>query len=211
MLSHFQIAQRCHLPIKQAKSALAALVQLRLVQHHTTLGGFSTYQADVNYAYNLVRIGKVATLAHSKIGPVAALILEYIVSNGYAPASQISDKVNQLLPDDGKVSSLKINRILRTLASRGFLKKVQLSHFQILHDARNGIALQLQPTDAKAKSKKAQEQYDAQVKTELERRLDSYLSPESFDVSEDHENGMNGMNWSDPEVKVSQLLDSFLN
>ena len=181
------------------------MIQLRLVQHHTTQGGFSTYQADVDNAYSLVRIGKVAALAHAKCGPVAALVVEQVAANGYVPASQIAGLVNDTLPSDEKVSSLRINRSLRSLACHGFLKKVRPAHLQILHDARQDVDIQFQQhpgADSKSKGKKAQEQHAVLVKTELEQRFDSFLSPESFDISEEPENGMNVLDWSLTQTNV---------
>jgi len=57
---------------------LAALIQLRLVYYHTSAESWTTYEANLCNAYNLVRLGKVIALARERLGDDAAAILTKI-------------------------------------------------------------------------------------------------------------------------------------
>ena len=147
----------------------------------------------------------MTALAGGKCGPVAALIIEQIASNGSVQASDIAKQINISLPTAETVSPLKIKRTLRALASHGFIKRVRPAYSQILHDVRDDVDLQIQQrpgVDSKAKGKKAQEQHTMALNTELEQRFDSHLSLESFDVSEEQNNELNAVNWSSETVNV---------
>lgn len=195
-----QIAQRCHLPIKQAKSGLAVLVQLRLVQHHTTGGGFSTFQANVNAAYDLLRIGKLTALAERKFGPVAASLIDQLALNGYSTASQAVEHVNEGLAPANQISQAKVNRAFQSLTAHGFTRKVRSTHFKILHDVEDELDNDIaeRKGNPKTRSKKFQQEVDAQVKIEVEQLLDPHLAPGTFD--DDYQNATR--DFSKPQVKV---------
>ncbi|RMD43218.1 hypothetical protein DV735_g1959, partial [Chaetothyriales sp. CBS 134920] len=191
-LSHVQIAQYCRLPLKQVKTGLAALIQLRLVHHYTTYRGLSTYEADLDAAYALVRLGKITALASTRLGPLGGKIVEEIALQGSLPASQIASRINDGLAEGEKVSILKINRILQTLATDGFLRNMRPSHLQILHDTEQDIDFDLRQrlgTNARAKGKKALQEHAALVHAEMEKHCDYHLNPQWFDGLGESENG----------------------
>jgi hypothetical protein len=78
-----------------------------LVQHHTIPGSIATYQADALAAYDLIRAGKVKTLASSKVGDLGATIVEYLSVNGFMYTSEIVNALNSSLPEDEQVSLSK--------------------------------------------------------------------------------------------------------
>ncbi|RMZ89991.1 hypothetical protein DV736_g2788, partial [Chaetothyriales sp. CBS 134916] len=183
-LSHFQTAQFCHLPVKQVKTGLAALIQLRLVHHYTTYRGLCTYEADIDAAYDLVRIGKVTALANTRLGPLGGKIVEEIALQGSLPVSQIVARINDALPEGEKVSALKISRTLQALTTDGFLRNIRPAHLQILHDTEQDIDFELRQrlgTNSKTKGKKAQLEHAILVKTEMEKHFGYHLNPQCFD------------------------------
>lgn len=180
------MAQRCHLPGRQAKAGLATLVQLRLVQHHSTPDGFTTYQAQIFRAYNLVRIGKLKSLAHRKLGKAAAVILEKLFELGFATVECLTEETLSELASrnagEGRDANLllQINEGLESLVSDGFVQQVRQAHLSIPHDARQSVDQDLKANppanESKAKGKKLQEELMAFVDQEVGRRTESHLS-----------------------------------
>ncbi|RMZ74811.1 hypothetical protein DV737_g5714, partial [Chaetothyriales sp. CBS 132003] len=160
--------------------------------HGSFLAGLSTYEAEVDAAYDLVRIGKVTTLANTRLGPLGGKIVEEIALQGSLPASQIAARINDALPDGEKVSALKISRTLAALTADGFLRSIRPAHLHILHDAEQDIDFELGQrlaTNSKTKGKKAQQEHAILVKTEMERRLDYRVNAQCFDDLGENETG----------------------
>lgn len=77
-----QLAQRCRLPLRQIRSGLAVLVQAQLVYHHTSSDQRTSYEANLQAAYDLIRNGKIIHLAKQTLGKDAALVVAHILSVG---------------------------------------------------------------------------------------------------------------------------------
>jgi DNA-directed RNA polymerase III subunit RPC3 len=112
-----------------------------------------------------------------------------LASEGSVTASQLAQRVSEEASIDEQIPLIKIHEILQALVSRGFIRRLRPSHLQILHDVHQNAHFQIQNNpqtgESKSKGKKAQEAHVEQVKTELEQRLDSYLSPNFIDLAND--------------------------
>jgi DNA-directed RNA polymerase III subunit RPC3 len=196
-----QVAQRCRLLHKQAKSGLVTLVQLRLVQHHSS-GSQTTYQADLTSAYNLLRTGKLAHFAQRQYGPVAGLVIEVLAAKGFTTAKDLESAVLQALEEipgndtrfqNGSKASAKVHDALKRLAEGGFISKVLPAHLLIPHDAREEAEATFDAVVAggqKGESLRAA-RLD-KVKLEMEKRLDSYVSASMIDTALSIPNGDSG-------------------
>lgn len=178
--------------LRQAKSGLATLIQLRLVQHHT-LPGFSTYQADLKTTYDILRIGKLAQLAHRQFGPVAGLAIEVLAFKGLASAKELESAVLQALdevPDgdqrfqNGSKASTKVHDALRRLAEDGFISRIGPTHLQIPHDARESAEHGFDQITAGGQKGESQRAARAdKIKSEMEKRLDPFVSGDMMDAA----------------------------
>ena len=185
------------------KAGIAALIQLRLVYHHTTPDGLSTYQANTQNAYNLVRSGKLVELAGRKFGSPADKIIEYLAISGYATASDLesgfshngarglkenlSRQTNGYLEGEGanhgnSKDTSKFRESLRNLVANNFIIAVRDAQFQSPFDARQDTErhLHAQGSPPSSKAKKSQLDIDEKVNIELEKRLDGSLSAASI-------------------------------
>jgi hypothetical protein len=127
---------------------VATLVQLRLLQHHTTPEGHSTYQADTSNAYNILRVGRVVELVDRKLGPAAAEIMASLAAMGFATIRQLQADV---VGDEDEETSIDTNRfrvLLKQLITQGYIKAVRQVHFRSPHDP---IRPPIDPTDKKKK------------------------------------------------------------
>lgn len=152
------------------------------------MDGISSYQADLLAAYNLLRIGKLVTLAHQIHGPMAAKVVEELASMGFsttqdivrAVQNSISPEVGDMNDSEAAIDREQIISVTKRLADDDFFARVRPYQFKIIHDARQDASEHLEKyppaPDSKLKGKKAQEQHLAFVDTELEQRLDSHLS-----------------------------------
>ena len=188
------VAQRCRLPLRQVRAGLAALTQLRLIQHHSDLDGFSAYQANLPKAYELLRIGKLTDLAQKSHGLTAAQVVQALASVGYSNPSDLVAAVKESIQAEGRegdVGDLEdvILSSMRSLADNGSFARLQPAQLQVQHDARQDADEHLlkhpPATEAKLKGKKAQDQHFGFVDDELERRTDDYLSPHTLQASLD--------------------------
>ncbi|KIW99423.1 uncharacterized protein Z518_11411 [Rhinocladiella mackenziei CBS 650.93] len=195
-LSANQLAQRCRLPLRHVKTGMAALIQLRLIYHHTTPDGLSTYQANTYNAYNLVRAGKLMALVERNLGPVAARIMKILNVLGSATAGELESRVfgdeasgfkrksapltngfsdDRNEPGVDSRSKTYFRAMLRQLADKKYIVAVRDAHFQSLFDARQDVERHLRSlgTLPSGKGKKLQSDIDEKVNAELETRLDA--------------------------------------
>ncbi|KEF54712.1 uncharacterized protein A1O9_09154 [Exophiala aquamarina CBS 119918] len=199
-LSAPQIAQKCRLPLRQVKSALAALIQLRLIYHHTNADGLSTYQANQQNAYPLLRAGRLIQLARESGGPTAAETLRELTLLGYATVQELevrvcrngdvghthnhSGQVNGFrntagISDPETIDSSAFRAALVHLIDNRYITKLRDAHFQSIFDARQEIERHLNSFDGSgptAKSKKAQSDQDAKALQQLKQHLDDTTS-----------------------------------
>jgi hypothetical protein len=182
---------------------LAALIQLRLVYHHTNTEGLSTYQANHKNAYPLLRTGRLIQLARDTGGASAGEILRELTLLGYATVRELETRVcgngdpghndNHSQQANGyqkstrtsnpdRIDSSAFRASLAHLIDNGYITKVRDAHFQSVFDAWQEIERQLSAFDGSgptAKSKKAQIDQDAKVLQELEQRLDDTTSADA--------------------------------
>jgi len=193
--------------VRQIKSGLGALIQLRLIHHHTAADGASTYQANALNAYNLVRVGKLLDLVTKRHGVAAASIMELLSVLGSATMDDLETRCARILQADHDPSSLRTNGVgeadrrqnsphltpsqvrsaIRRLAEDKFIIQVREAHFQSLFDARTDAELHMKGTElpSATKGKKAQEYFDERVYIELEKRLDPSISTASIVLPDD--------------------------
>ncbi|ETN43848.1 uncharacterized protein HMPREF1541_10979 [Cyphellophora europaea CBS 101466] len=193
-----QIAQRCHLLLRQAKAGLATLIQLRLVQHHS-VEGFSTYQANLTNAYDLLRTGKLAQLAHAQYGSIAGLVIEVLAAKGFASVKDLEAAVLQALEQssdretpyqNGSKASVKVQDTLRRLANDQFMSKLSIGHLQIPHDARQDAEAGHELVTAGGqRGENLRADRLSKVQEEMERRLDTYVSADMIEAALDVPNG----------------------
>ncbi|KAK5043582.1 hypothetical protein LTR84_011389 [Exophiala bonariae] len=202
-LSAPQIAQRCRLPLRQIKSALATSIQLRLIYHHTNPDGLSTYQANHKNAYMLLRSGRLIELARDTGGPSAAYILRELTVLGYATVRELKartcgddspghieihsqqvngDRHDSTTLDSGHMSHSNFENSIAHLIDNGYITKLRDAHFRSTFDAWQEVERQMNNNDgggSAAKTKKAQIDQDARVLEELEARLIDEVSADN--------------------------------
>jgi DNA-directed RNA polymerase III subunit RPC3 len=186
---------------------------LRLVQHHTTPEGFSTYQANLCQAYNLLRISKTVSLARKLHGSTAAQVITQLCSVGFSTCSDLISAVESEThaqndaghTNGGDVTREKIFSAIKSLAEDEFLVQVRPAQLQIPSDARQDaddhiIRNPPATADMKLKGKKAQDQHQELVSAELEQRLDAYLPLQTLSTALDGAHvQLNGDETTQPE------------
>ncbi|KIW92973.1 uncharacterized protein Z519_06822 [Cladophialophora bantiana CBS 173.52] len=177
-LSINQIAQKCRLPLRQVKTGVASLIQLRLVYHHTSLDGLSTYQANTGNAYNIMRTGRLLELVESKFGSAGANIMEYLAVVGFAAACELEARVLGDGDPSKSMDRTHFRALLKQLITSKFILTVREAHFHSPFDSRqdaerylSGHGMLLQGTGKKIKI-----DGEARVDVELEQRLDGSIS-----------------------------------
>lgn len=178
------------------------MIQLRLVFYHTAPDGSSTYQANTDNAYNLLRTGKLIELVGKHLGSSAANIIEILSSLGYATAEELeahvaedqaSETPSSLAPStNGHVEDKQIARVegkpkndfrgaLVQLIKSKYIRAVRQAHFHSLFDARQEVERHLRSVGALSTSttKKVKGEIDEKVSMELEKRLDGTVSAAS--------------------------------
>ncbi|KIW12268.1 hypothetical protein PV08_09544 [Exophiala spinifera] len=200
-LSSTQVAQKCRLPLRQVKTGLATLIQLRLVYHHTSPDGLSTYQANTHNAYNLLRTGNLAAGAQRKFGPAAAVVVEHLAALGFATAQELEDTIcadkdfnrsedhepqTNGSSDGHKSQDLdstrsRFRKVLRLLIDEKYIVGLRDAHFQSVFDARRELERHLESRGLlpSSKTKKAQPVIDEKVNVDLEQLLDPTISASS--------------------------------
>ncbi|KIW28905.1 hypothetical protein, variant [Cladophialophora immunda] len=157
---------------------MASLIQLRLVYHHTSPEGSSTYQANTSNAYNIMRTGRLIELVEWKFGSAGADIMEHLAVLGFATACELEAHV--LGHDDSSrlMDKSRFRALLKHLITSKFILTVREAHFHSPFDSRQdaerylrGHGLLLQGT-----AKKIKIDGEAKVDAELEHRLDGNIS-----------------------------------
>ncbi|EXJ61064.1 hypothetical protein A1O7_05217 [Cladophialophora yegresii CBS 114405] len=184
-LSVQQLAQKCRFPLRQVKIGVATLIQLRLVYHHTTYEGLSTYQADTTYAYNLMRTGRLVELVDWSLGSSAAEIIETLAAMGFATAHELETEVLEKTDLTQPISKSRFQILLKQLVSSGYIKAVRETHFQSSSDRRQDVERYLRDNRmiVTGTGKKVAAEAEAKIDSELERRVKSSIS--AYDVSQE--------------------------
>lgn len=183
------MAQRCRLLQRQAKAGIGILVQLRLVQHHTSIDGISSYQANLTNAYNLLRTGRMAALADERHGSTAAVIIEALAAHGFATVRQLETAVTESShkPNgshngtNGFSSANKFQAALKSLVEDGFISRVRPAHLQIPHDARQAVEGAHLPTKSGGKKGETERlQRVERIVAEMEQQMNSFVSDDAL-------------------------------
>ncbi|KAI0182137.1 RNA polymerase III subunit RPC82-domain-containing protein [Hypoxylon sp. FL1284] len=86
-----QITQHTSLNFRQVRHGIAVLIQMNLVFHDTDPdSGVVCYEANSYAAYNLVRIGKILDMVHTKYGRSAETLVHEVLVRGHARISDLS-------------------------------------------------------------------------------------------------------------------------
>ena len=132
-----QIAQKCHLPLRQAKAGLSGLIQLRLLHHHTFKDGPTLYSANLTNAYNILRTGQLIHFSQEAHGDIAGEILATACGLGFATISELRDKV---VTENGSPSD-DVEAMIDELVGDHFLVHVRAAHFSETHDVRRAVEM----------------------------------------------------------------------
>ncbi|KAJ9604518.1 RNA polymerase III subunit C82 [Cladophialophora chaetospira] len=199
-LSVQQIAQKCRLPLRQVKSGVATLIQLRLLHHHTSSDGQSTYQPNNINAYNVMRTGRLIELVNWKFGSTAADVLETLAAMGFATPHELELQV--LGDEDLTIDKVRFRSLLKQLISSKYIKAAREAHFQSVSDRRQDAERFLRhnsmlPTGA---GKKVTIDADGKIDLELEKRIDGNIS--AYDVVQE-------LNSDSTQVAMSTLPKAF--
>lgn len=210
-----QVAQKCHLPLRQARAGLAGLIQLRLVNHHTAKEGLTIYSANLGNAYNLVRAGRLIEAARERYGETAGKLLSTICQLGFATTSELRDR---FLCDDGRAGigdEKEIEEIIQNLIDDHFLAMLRRTHFHEPHDAKRDIELGLMTPAALARltGTKAKLEHAEAIEARYRQAVDTGF-PEHGHVNPNFvshfkaglTNGVNGVATNGHSTRVATLV-----
>lgn len=148
-LSAPHIAQKCHLPLRQARAGLAGLIQLRLVHHHTSRDAQTIYSADLNNAYDIIRTGRLIEAAREQHGETAAEIVSTACNLGFGTIAELRDRV--LSNDTLAETALSVEQLIDDLLEDYYLIHLRKAHFGDAHDIRREVEVNLLSPQAIAK------------------------------------------------------------
>jgi DNA-directed RNA polymerase III subunit RPC3 len=195
-----QLAQKCHLPLRQIQHGLAVLVQNGLICHYTINEGRTFYEANPRNAYHLVRSGRVIDIVQKRYGKVGASIITQLLLVGHAPVGQLrmssrlhenlsrADKTN--IDSDGAnggrglgipvghYNDTEIDDCLKTLSKHGIICRLRESYFRTDADNRQ-IAedrVHSSPSVSTAKGTKLKEEIAEKIDAEIEKAVDTHIN-----------------------------------
>ncbi|KAA8573596.1 hypothetical protein EYC84_005179 [Monilinia fructicola] len=94
-LSMVALKRHTQLTTRQLKLGLTVLVRQNLVYHNSEERGDTTYEANIDAAYALVRSGKILEIVGEQFGSVATDVMEQLVLLGHAKISDIISELNK--------------------------------------------------------------------------------------------------------------------
>lgn len=89
------LKRHTQLTTRQLKLGLTVLVRQNLVYHNSEERGDTTYEANIDAAYALVRSGKILEIVGEQFGSVATDVMEQLVLLGHAKISDIISELNK--------------------------------------------------------------------------------------------------------------------
>lgn len=145
-----QVAQKCHLPLRQARAGIAGLLQLRLVHHHTARDALPLYSANIANAYDIIRTGRLINAAQVQHGEDAAKVIATICGLGFCTVAELRDRLvaERSLPEQ---SAHNITKIIDDLLETHYLIYLRKAHFGEPHDVRREEELKVLSPAAIAK------------------------------------------------------------
>jgi DNA-directed RNA polymerase III subunit RPC3 len=186
-------------------------VQAHLVYHHTSSDQRTSYEANFQAAYNLIRSGKIIHLAKQNLGDDAALIVTYILSVGQVTMRDLhsfwtDSHGNHNLQngeiEDGHRGSTARNstpqpeiharwepgrndliHILKQLVQSGFVLRSRRAHFHTFADNYFDAQSELRSLEdgTAAKNRKSQHELSASITDEIERRNNASITLANFE------------------------------
>lgn len=159
--------------MRQIKNGLAVLVQQNLALHYTSDGDDTYYEANEQYAYSLVRAGKIVQALEDRYGEEAGDLASNLIILGHTKVEDLADayglhkKRRVDLEDDlehvnrngntngmangdshhGRKSHIQtipqLHAKLRQLLAAGYLIPVHKQHFLPAGDIKNEASLEL--------------------------------------------------------------------
>ena len=148
-------------------------------------------------SYTLLRSGRLLRTVEDRLGAFDAAVLFQILLLGHTQVSHLAT-----LPDIAKGTTNNLSNgdthtespnhllgALQRLSDLGFIQKVRTYHFQTAADTQEDVEKHVQATmpPSQTKGKRAQEEFDALVNSELRRRKES-----KFPLSTFHSQHVNG-------------------
>ncbi|RAL61569.1 hypothetical protein DID88_009608 [Monilinia fructigena] len=94
-LSMVALKRHTQLTTRQLKLGLTVLVRQNLVYHNSEERGDTTYEANIDAAYALVRSGKILEIVGERFGSIATDVMEQLVLLGHAKISDIIAELNK--------------------------------------------------------------------------------------------------------------------
>lgn len=161
--------------MRQARSGLAGLIQLRVVNHHTAKEGPTIFSANLFQAYQSVRTGQFIEAVRERHGGTAAEIVSSVCRLGFTTISELRDRFlrdgNHAQNEDPK----KIKRIVQILIDEHFLIMQRKTHFHEGHDAKKDIELSLMSPAALARltGTKAKLEHNEAIETRYKQAVDT--------------------------------------
>ncbi|QSZ34520.1 hypothetical protein DSL72_006114 [Monilinia vaccinii-corymbosi] len=155
-LSMVALKRLTQLTTRQLKLGLTVLVRQNLVYHNSEERGDTTYEANIDAAYALVRSGKILEIVGEQFGSVATDIMEQLVLLGHAKVSNIVAELNKSheVQTNGNgnaingatngngihsYSSGQLNHTLIQLLEEGFIQPVGQNMFRSPTDSYNAV------------------------------------------------------------------------
>lgn len=210
-----QVAQKCHLPLRQARSGLAGLIQLRLVNHHTAKEGPTIYSANLNSAYDLVRAGRLIEAAREGHGESAGKLVSTICQLGFGTISELRDR---FVCEDGRAglaSDKEVDELIQTLIDDHFLTMLRRTHFHEPHDAKRDIELNLMSPAALSRltGTKAKLEHAEAIEARYRQAVDTGFPEHGYTNADfvsrfkaGSTNGVNGVATNGHSTRISTLL-----
>lgn len=187
-----QLAQKCHLPLRQIQHGLAVLVQAGLICHNTTSEGRTSYEASPRNAYQLLRSGRVIGLVQNRYGKAAAAITKRLLILGHATIGDLKqstrirngsvDRQDDRLDTMATgatlgVDDVETNNALEMLCRHGLVCRLRQAHLRTNADTWQAAEEKVLGRSllSTAKGTKAKEENAAKIETEVEMQVDSHI------------------------------------
>jgi DNA-directed RNA polymerase III subunit RPC3 len=181
-------------------------VQAHLVYHHTSSDQRTSYEANFQGAYNLIRSGKIIHLAKQNLSDDAALIVTYILSLGQVTMRDLhsfwTDSHGNHNPQHGEIENghrgstaenskpqpeiharrepgrNDLIQILKQLAQSGFVLRSRRAHFHTPMDNYFDAQSELRSLEdgTAAKNRKSQHELERSIMEEVECRNNANIT-----------------------------------
>lgn len=81
---------------RSVRNGLIVLLQANLIHHIPGENGAVLYEADLEHAYNLIRVGRIVSLIERKYGVRAARIILHLLHHGDTEAGELRNVRKQV-------------------------------------------------------------------------------------------------------------------